>query len=217
MKINNKGYASTIIMFSILTIFLISMLMLVKTMNNSSTLNKKITEKVVDNINYDASSTIQFQINELTNTIAAMKNEITSLKEDNKNLSSKITEMDDQLNNKNYIKPTISNSNIVIYNGGYIKQGNKVMVNIEFAVNESNISKDVNYPTEIFKNFPKPVEGYNPTLYSYTLKSDGSGNSIKPLYARLLQTGVVIMTDSYTTPINAGWSIFVTGTYIAKE
>ena len=50
MKINNKGYASTIIMFSILTLFLISMLMLVKTMNNSSSLNKKITEKVVDNI-----------------------------------------------------------------------------------------------------------------------------------------------------------------------
>ena len=47
MKINNKGYASTIIMFSILTLFLISMLMLVKTMNNSSSLNKKITEKVV--------------------------------------------------------------------------------------------------------------------------------------------------------------------------
>ena len=45
MKINNKGYASTIIMFSILTLFLISMLMLVKTMNNSSSLNKKITEK----------------------------------------------------------------------------------------------------------------------------------------------------------------------------
>ena len=55
MKINNKGYASTIIMFSILTLFLISMLMLVKTMNNSSTLNKKITEKVVDNIDYDSS------------------------------------------------------------------------------------------------------------------------------------------------------------------
>ena len=47
MKINNKGYASTIIMFSILTLFLISMLMLVKTMSNSSSLNKKITEKVV--------------------------------------------------------------------------------------------------------------------------------------------------------------------------
>ena len=106
MKINNKGYASTIIMFSILTLFLISMLMLVKTMNNSSSLNKKITEKVVDNINYDASGTVQAQIAELNTTITSMQNEITSLKEDNKNLSSKITEMDDQLNNKNYIMPT---------------------------------------------------------------------------------------------------------------
>ena len=219
MKINNKGYASTIIMFSILTLFLISMLMLVKTMSNSSTLNKKITEKVVDNINYDASGTVQAQIAELNTTITSMQNEITSLKEDNKNLSSKITEMDDQLNNKNYIKPTISNSNIIIRNGGYVKMGNKIMVNIEFVINESNFSKNVNLPTEIFKNFPRPLDGDGdyPTLYAYTLKVDGSGNSVKPLYARIIPTGAMVMADSETSPINAGWSIFITGTYITKE
>ena len=80
MKINNKGYASTIIMFSILTLFLISMLMLVKTMNNSSSLNKKITEKVVDNIDYDASGTVQDQIFELKTTITSMQNQIDNIK-----------------------------------------------------------------------------------------------------------------------------------------
>ena len=80
MKINNKGYASTIIMFSILTLFLISMLMLVKTMNNSSSLNKKITEKVVDNINYDASGTVQDQILELNTRITSMQNQIDNIK-----------------------------------------------------------------------------------------------------------------------------------------
>ena len=80
MKINNKGYASTIIMFSILTLFLISMLMLVKTMNNSSSLNKKITEKVVDNIDYDASGTVQDQILELKTTITSMQNQIENIK-----------------------------------------------------------------------------------------------------------------------------------------
>ena len=80
MKINNKGYASTIIMFSILTLFLISMLMLVKTMSNSSSLNKKITEKVVDNINYDASGTVQDQILELKTTITSMQNQIDNIK-----------------------------------------------------------------------------------------------------------------------------------------
>ena len=80
MKINNKGYASTIIMFSILTLFLISMLMLVKTMNNSSMLNKKITEKVVDNINYDASGTVQDQIAKLNTTITSMQNQIDNIK-----------------------------------------------------------------------------------------------------------------------------------------
>ena len=80
MKINNKGYASTIIMFSILTLFLISMLMLVKTMSNSSSLNKKITEKVVDNIDYDASGTVQDQILELKTTITSMQNQIDNIK-----------------------------------------------------------------------------------------------------------------------------------------
>ena len=80
MKINNKGYASTIIMFSVLTLFLLSMLMLVKTMNNSSSLNKKITEKVVDNINYDASGTVQDQILELKTTITSMQNQIDNIK-----------------------------------------------------------------------------------------------------------------------------------------
>ena len=73
MKINNKGYASTIIMFSILTLFLISMLMLVKTMNNSSSLNKKITEKVVDNIDYDASGSVQDRLSELENKLNNME------------------------------------------------------------------------------------------------------------------------------------------------
>ena len=76
MKINNKGYASTIIMFSILTLFLISMLMLVKTMNNSSTLNKRITEKVVDNIDYDASGTMQDRLTALENTVSSLKEEV---------------------------------------------------------------------------------------------------------------------------------------------
>lgn len=74
MKINNKGYASTIIMFSILALFLISMLMIVKTMNNSSSLNKKITEKVVDNIDYDASGTVQDKLKILDSRIDNIEN-----------------------------------------------------------------------------------------------------------------------------------------------
>ena len=76
MKINNKGYASTIIMFSILTLFLISMLMLVKTMSNSSSLNKKITEKVVDNIDYDSSGTMQDRLTALENKVSNLKSEV---------------------------------------------------------------------------------------------------------------------------------------------
>ena len=60
-------------MFSILTLFLISMLMLVKTMNNSSSLNKKITEKVVDNIDYDASGSVQDRLSVLENKVSNLK------------------------------------------------------------------------------------------------------------------------------------------------
>ena len=63
MKINNKGYASTIIMFSILALFLVSMLMLIQTMNNSKSLNKNITDKVTNSIDYSASGTLQEEIN----------------------------------------------------------------------------------------------------------------------------------------------------------
>ena len=87
MKINNKGYASTIIMFSILTLFLISMLMLVKTMNNSSTLNKKITEKVVDDIDYDASGTVQGRLNELEIKYTNLYNQLSNTE---KNIIDKI-------------------------------------------------------------------------------------------------------------------------------
>ena len=62
MKMNNKGYASTIIMFGILALFLVSMLMLIQTMNNSKSLNKNITDKVTDNIDYSASGSLQNEI-----------------------------------------------------------------------------------------------------------------------------------------------------------
>ena len=45
-------------------------------MNNSSSLNKKITEKVVDNINYDVSGTIQDRLTVLENTVSNLKSEV---------------------------------------------------------------------------------------------------------------------------------------------
>ena len=49
-------------MFSILVLFLVSMLMLIQTMNNSKSLNKNITDKVTDNIDYSASGSLQTEI-----------------------------------------------------------------------------------------------------------------------------------------------------------
>ena len=76
MKMNNKGYASTIIMFSVLALFLVSMLMLIQTMNNSKSLNKNITEKIVDNIDYDASGSVQDRLSFLENKVSNLKSEV---------------------------------------------------------------------------------------------------------------------------------------------
>ena len=43
-------------------LFLVSMLMLIQTMNNSKSLNKNITDKVTDNIDYSASGSLQTEI-----------------------------------------------------------------------------------------------------------------------------------------------------------
>ena len=49
-------------MFSVLALFLVSMLMLIQTMNNSKSLNKNITDKVTDNIDYSASGSLRTEI-----------------------------------------------------------------------------------------------------------------------------------------------------------
>jgi len=52
------------------------MLMLVKTMNNSSSLNKQITDKIVDNIDYDASGSVQDRLSVLENKVSNLKSEV---------------------------------------------------------------------------------------------------------------------------------------------
>ena len=50
MKTNNKGFASTFLLFSLLVLFLLVMSILLFTMNNSSVLNSGLKSKLIDNI-----------------------------------------------------------------------------------------------------------------------------------------------------------------------
>ncbi len=182
MKINNKGYASTIIMFSILTLFLISMLMLVKTMNNSSTLNKKITEKVVDNINYDASGSVQDRLTTLENQLKNIENSMLDkiypvgsvyISTDCKN----ITEVHDKIGGEWEVYAsgrtlvsagtyTKDDGNAIIYNIG--EKGGNVFV----TLNSSNIpSLPVTGTTNSTGN------GYN-ISYTYTTRGTSSATSM---------------------------------------
>ena len=54
MKLNNKGYAITIIIFGILIVFIIVLSSLLVTMNNSVKLNKTVKEEVIENIQLGA-------------------------------------------------------------------------------------------------------------------------------------------------------------------
>ena len=207
MKINNKGYASTIIMFSILTLFLISMLMLVKTMSNSSTLNKKITEKVVDNIDYGAAGTVQDQIYDLSKSLKELEQKVSDLNEQNENLN--------KLLNQTYTNPTVVNNSVNTYSGGYTKNGKLVIINMYVTLKDSNLSKNLNYPTAIFGNLPVP-ENNKAILYAATPKSDGTGYSGRFLES-LVSNDTIVLSDSETTPYQAGWGIWISGVYIAKE
>ena len=57
MKLNNKGYAITIIVFGILIVFIIVLSSLLVTMNNSVKLNKVVKEEVIENIQLNADTT----------------------------------------------------------------------------------------------------------------------------------------------------------------
>lgn len=73
MKMNNKGYASTIIMFSVLTLFFVCLLMLIQTMNNSKAINDTIKNNVIDKVDYDSSGSLQQEVQDLRNQLNNMQ------------------------------------------------------------------------------------------------------------------------------------------------
>lgn len=67
MNINKRGFATSTILFSLLSLFLIAISILLFTMNNSSSLNKSLNDNVVQNIEYGESNVnnIELQLSEL--------------------------------------------------------------------------------------------------------------------------------------------------------
>ena len=78
MKLNNKGYAITVIVFGILIVFIIVLSSLLVTMNNSVKLNKVVKEEVIENIQLGADTTgmsLTERIEQLEYTVSNIKKE----------------------------------------------------------------------------------------------------------------------------------------------
>lgn len=72
----NKGFASSLIIFSLLILFLITLLILMNTLSNSSSLNNNIKKNIISDMNYDESNSTSIE-----NRLSELENKITSLED----------------------------------------------------------------------------------------------------------------------------------------
>ena len=77
---NKKGFATSTIIFSLLSVFLITISILLFTMSNTNSLNDSINNKVVQNIEYGENSSInniQNQLKELQDKYSELSQTLT--------------------------------------------------------------------------------------------------------------------------------------------
>lgn len=78
MKLNNKGYAITVIVFGILIVFIIVLSSLLVTMNNSVKLNNVVKEDIIENIQLNADTTGM----SLTERLEQLELQMSNIKKD---------------------------------------------------------------------------------------------------------------------------------------
>ena len=67
----NKGFASSLIIFSLLTLFLITLFMLMNTLSNTSSLNNNVKKNIINELNYDESNSTSIE-----NRLSALEDKI---------------------------------------------------------------------------------------------------------------------------------------------
>ena len=72
----NKGFASSLIIFSLLTLFLITLFMLMNTLSNTSSLNNNVKKNIINELNYDESNSTSIE-----NRLSALENKISTLED----------------------------------------------------------------------------------------------------------------------------------------
>lgn len=219
---NRKGFATSTILFSLLSVFLIVISILLVTLSNATNTKKTLNEAAVNSIEYGSSS-----ITELENEISELTNQVTELKQQVITLNNFKSKLGDNLSNLKliYIKPTMAD-NITYRDGGYAKIGNLVIVNIHFAIKDvDKISNSVNSPTLIMSDLPKPIYTFSAlsarTPEGFTDYPEDPGMQF--IHASVYRNDswkdgrIGISGNKGVFPLQSNWSINVMGVYLAEE
>ncbi len=116
---------------------------------------------------------------------------------------------------KEYTQPTPVNG-VEVYDGGYVKIGNLVIINMTISINTSKltISNNNNNPTKILEGLP--IAKTRAALTGYYTVSTSNKNNSKNIYSRVIDGDILLATSREET-YTSGYGIIITGAYIIDE
>ncbi len=97
---NKKGFASSVIIYTIFAIFLVAISIMLFTVNNSVSLNKALNEETIKDIEYgDTNSELEERITALESKLLESTDKITELENSLTSSNSKVTKLESELSN----------------------------------------------------------------------------------------------------------------------
>ena len=97
---NKKGFASSVIIYTIFAIFLVAISIMLFTVNNSVSLNKTLNEETINDIEYgDTNSELEERITALESKLLESTDKITELENSLTSSNSKVTKLESELSN----------------------------------------------------------------------------------------------------------------------
>ncbi len=95
---NKKGFASSVIIYTIFAIFLVAISIMLFTINNSVSLNKALNENTLNDLKYgDTNSGLEDRITALESKLSELEDKNTKLESELSNSNKKTTELENKL------------------------------------------------------------------------------------------------------------------------
>ena len=128
-----------------------------------------------------------------------------------------VNEEIDNLFPTEYTAPTVVDG-VSISNGGYVRIGNLVVVNMSISINTSEltISKNPNKPTVIASGFPEP-DMISALASYYTFISSSGSYSMEYNWTGIDQNENLSLCQDGTDTYTSGYGIRIIGAYIINE